>query len=130
MTVYRHLLMGLLVLALTAGTGWQSCAKLQHQPSSPVAPVDRMASHEGHQHHRLAIADNHDDNDAVSVAHKDQPTRDAHGCPKCCGICMLASVIPEAPDWTLAAMISRRFLVLPGVPLRGHIVFVDPEIPK
>jgi hypothetical protein len=106
---------------------------LQQQRSSSLAPIDRMASHDGRQHHRHAIDGNHEGpsyNDAVPVAHNDQPTRDAHGCLKCCGICMLASVIPRAPDWTVAATVSGRVLALPGVPSRGHIVFVDPDIPK
>lgn len=130
MTVYRHLLVGLLALALTVGTGWQSCATLQ-QHSPPISAMDQMASHvEGHQH---AIVHDHDgtSNDhVVSVAHQNQPAGDAHACLKCCGLCMLTSVIPRGPDWAVAAMASCMVLALPGEQLQGHIVFVDPDIPK
>jgi hypothetical protein len=43
---------------------------------------------------------------------------------------MLTSIIPRGPDWAVAAMVSRIVLAFPGEQLRGHIVFVDPDIPK
>jgi len=92
-----------------------------------------MASHEGHQHHQHAITHYQDESGyshAASVAHKNQPTGDAHACLKCCGICVLTSVIPRGPDWAVGAIASRIVLASPGEQLRGHIVFVDPDIPK
>jgi hypothetical protein len=132
MTIYRHLLVCLLALALTVGTGWQSCATLQHL--SPIAPMDQMASHaDAHQHHHHMSAQRDDGlggDHAASVAHENQPASDAHACLKCCGICMLTSVSPRTPDWAVAAIPSRIDFAFPGEQLRGHIVFVDPDIPK
>lgn len=53
-----------------------------------------------------------------------------HACPKCCGACMLTSVIPLTPDWTVVPVVSRVTFAALSEQLGGHTVFVDPDIPK
>ena len=53
-----------------------------------------------------------------------------HACLKCCGACMLTSVVPLAPQWTVVPVVSRISFASLSEQLRGHTVFVDPDIPK
>jgi hypothetical protein len=131
MAVLRHLVIGLLSVALVVGTGRQSCATLQQQqPSFATAQFDRMASHQSHEHYRHAMAHDRALPVDMATADKGQPNSADHACPKCCGACMLTSVMPFPPDWTVAPAVSRVTFAALSEQLRGHTVFVDPDIPK
>ena len=133
MAVLRHIVIGLLALALTVGPGWQACATLQRQHSpSAAAPVDHIASHQGHEHHQHAMAQDQgarvDDPEAIDDNVQQKNADDAY--LKCCGACMLTSVMPPAPVWSVVRAVSRLSFASRSEQLRGHIVFIDPDIPK
>ena len=133
MAVLRHIVIGLLALALTVGPGRQACATLQQQHSpSAAAPVDHIASHQSPEHHQHAMAQDPgarvDDPEAIDD-HVSQENAD-HACLKCCSACMQTSVMPLAPAWTVVLAASRLSFALRNEQLRGHIVFIDPDIPK
>jgi hypothetical protein len=131
MAVLRHLVIGLLSVALMVGTGWQSCATLQQQqPSSVTAQLDYMASHQSHEHHRHPMAHDHALPVEKVIADKGQPNSADQACPKCCGACMPTNVMPFAPGWTVVPVVSRVTFAALSKQLRGHTVFVDPDIPK
>jgi len=133
MAILRHTLIGLLGLALTVGTGWQSCVTLQQRhPSSAAALVDHIASHQSHEHHQHAMAQDHGariDGPEAIEDYVQQKSAD-HACLKCCGACMQTSVMPLAPAWTVVLAVSRLTFASRSEQLRGHIVFIDPDIPK
>ena len=133
MAILRHIVIGLLALALTVGTGWQACVTLQQQhPSSAAALVDHIASHQSHEHHQHAMAQDQgarvDDPEAIDDNVQQKNAEDA--CLKCCGACMLTSVMPLAPAWTVILAFSHLTFAPLSQQLRGHIVFIDPDIPK
>ena len=81
MPLVRYLLVSLLTLALTVGTGWQSCATLQH--SCEVASIELAASHQGHDNHQHAAAHGvhglgGDRN--LLLANKGEPISISHAC--------------------------------------------------
>lgn len=125
----RHIAVGLVTLALTVGTGWQSCATMQ-QPSSIVASTtDDMASHQamGHHDHMTSAGQN----DAQAAASNDlQSDTGSHACLKCCAACMLGNAAALAPEWTITRVMTRVSFPSRHEQLRGHIVFIDPDIPK
>jgi len=133
MPLVRHLLVSLLTLALTVGTGRQSCATLQQQHSFAAGSIDLAASHQGHDHHQHAVVygDHGLGGDRnLLLANKGEPTSVSHACLKCCGACMLISILPPSPGWTLALAVTHVSFASCSEQLRGHIVFVDPDIPK
>jgi hypothetical protein len=131
MVFLRHTVVGLLALALAIGSGWQPCATLQQQVAT--APIDHMASHQSHEHYRHAMAHDHD-HDALGnnylVTDKAQPKSADDACQKCCGACMVTSIMPLGPEWTVIPVVSRVSFASLSEQLRGHIVLVDPDIPK
>jgi hypothetical protein len=108
MLILRRMAIGLLALVLSAGPGWQSCATayeglgLQRAASANHAKV--QGGHEDHQHSMT---------DKDTVGHHGSAS-DANGqrdigpaCVKCCGICMLISVIPFGPGPTPAQSVTH-----------------------
>jgi hypothetical protein len=77
-----------------------------------------------------------DDRELVGKAHvvpmkgagQSESTDDA--CLKCCGVCALTSILPHDPSWAVVPVVSRVSFAFLNEQLRGHIVFVDPDIPK
>lgn len=125
----RHIAVGLVALALAFGTGWQSCATLQ-QPSSTVAAMpDEMASHHAMGHHDHMASAGQDAAQA-DTSNDVQSNADSHACLKCCAACMMGNAASVNPEWTVARAMSRVLFPPPDEQLRGHIVFVDPDIPK
>lgn len=53
-----------------------------------------------------------------------------HACLKCCGVCMVTSVIPVGPGPTPAQAVTHVVFALLIEQSRGRIVVVDPDIPK
>lgn len=131
MAFVRNMLTCLLVLGLTFGTGWASCAPLQQQRHADASSPDgHLPPHQGHEH---SITHDHEppgDAHLVSSADPGQPESADHACLKCCGACMLTSVIPLAALWTVVTVASRISFAALSEQLRGRIVFVDPDIPK
>jgi hypothetical protein len=133
MAILRHIVIGLLGLALTVGTGWQSCVTLQQQhPSSAAALVDHIASHQSHEHHQHAMAQDHEArvDDPEAIDDNVQQKSADHAWLKCCGACMQTSVMPLAPAWIVVLAASRLSFASRNEQLRGLIVFIDPDIPK
>jgi hypothetical protein len=131
MVVVRNMLTGLLALALTFGTGWGSCVTLEQRLQRTVAPTTgHMTSHGGHEH-SIAV-----DRELVGKAHVvltegvGQRESNDDACPKCCGVCVLTSILPRAPLWIVALVVSRVSFAFTSEQLRGRIVLVDPDIPK
>ena len=131
MAILRHIVIGLLALALMVGTGWQSCVTLQQQhPSSAAALVDQIALHQSHEYHQHAMAQDAGARVDNPEAIDDDVQSADDACLKCCGACMLTSVMPPAPAWTVVLAVSRLTFAPLSEQLRGHIVFIDPDIPK
>jgi hypothetical protein len=131
MVLMRNMLTGLLALALTFGTGWGSCVTLEQQRHTTVAPsTGHMASHRGHEHSiandRELVGKVH----AVSTKETGQLESTDDACLKCCGVCVLTSILPHDLSWTVAPMVSRVSFVFTSEQLRGRVVLVDPDIPK
>jgi len=132
----RIALTGLLALALVLGPGWLPCIAFhQKHPASAARSIDPVSSHQGHVHHQHAMVsdDAVSDQDHAATAtatEKDRTAVDENACPKCCSACILTSVMPRGPEWTVASAVSRIFFPPPSEQLRGRIVFVDPDIPK
>jgi hypothetical protein len=59
-----------------------------------------------------------------------QPESTNDACQKCCGVYVLTSILPRDPSWIVAPIVSRVSFAFISEQLRGHIVFVDPDIPK
>jgi hypothetical protein len=131
MVVLRHTVIGLLALALSIGTGWQSCAMMLESSASPRAALGNQTDlHIGHEHHQHAMTDNDAlDNRELAKTFEGQP-ESGHACIKCCGACMLTSIIPVGPDSTPAQVVSHIAFASLIEQLRGRIVVVDPDIPK
>ena len=89
-----------------------------------------MPAHQGHAHHQHAMVNDGAVSGQAQAADHGRRTVDEDACPKCCGVCILSSVMPQAPQWTVAPAVSRIIFDLPNEQLRGCIVFVDPDIPK
>jgi hypothetical protein len=124
MAVLRHFVIGLLSIALMVGTGWQSCATVQPQhPSSATRQLDQIASHQSHEHHQHAMAQDRPPPVDMASADNGQPESADHACLKCCGACMLTSLMPLAPGWTVVPVASRVTFAALSEQLRGHIVF-------
>ena len=68
--------------------------------------------------------------DHATMGDKGPATGNEPLCPKCCGVCFLTSAMPAGTDWTVAPVVSRISFVSPSEQIRGHIVVVDPDIPK
>jgi len=129
----RIFLTGLLTLALVLGPGWLPCISFhQKHPASAAQSIDHMPPHQGHAHHQHAMVNDGavSGQDQAVAADKDRGTVDEDACPKCCGACILTSVMPQAPQWTVAAAVSRIIFTSLNEQLRDRIVFVDPDIPK
>jgi hypothetical protein len=131
MVLVRQMLSGLLALALTLGTGWASCVTLEQQRQGTVAPtIGHMTPHLGHEH---SIAHNHKllgKSRVVSIEDTGQPESTDDACLKCCGVCVLTSILPHDPSWIVAPVVSRVSFAFISEQLRGRIVLVDPDIPK
>jgi hypothetical protein len=125
------MIVGLLALALSVGTGWQSCAAIQENFASPTAsPANPTDLHRNQEHHQHAMMGTDAlGNQAVAEAAKGQP-ESKHACTKCCGVCMLTSVIPACPESTRAQTITHAIFASLIEQLRGQFVVVDPDIPK
>ena len=131
MVVVRNMLTGLLALALALGTGWGSCVTLEQRLQETFAPTtDHMTSHQGHKHSIADIRVSDGKAHAVSTEGMGEPESTHDGCLKCCGICVLTSVLPRDPLWIVAPAVSRFSFALIDDQLRGRIVLVDPDIPK
>lgn len=65
----------------------------------------------------------------LARAAKDQADS-GHACVKCCGVCMVTSVIPVGPGSTPAQSVTHVMFALLIEQSRGRIVVVDPDIPK
>ena len=130
MVLTRNMLIGLLALALTFGTGWGSCVTLEHLQRTVAPTTGQMTSHRGHEHSiandRELVGKVH----AVSTKETDQPESTDDACLKCCGVCVLTSILPHDLSWTVAPMVSRVSFVFTSEQLRGRVVLVDPDIPK
>jgi hypothetical protein len=129
MVVLRHTIIVLLTLALSIGTGWQSCAAMQENSSFPNAALASQTDlNRGHEHHQHVMTDNEaPGNHALAV--KVQP-ESGHACIKCCGACMLTSVIPVGLDSTPAQTITHVTFASLIEQSGWRIVVVDPDIPK
>ena len=126
MVLVRNVLTGLLALVLTFGTGWGSCVTLEHRLQKTAAhTTDHVTSHSGHEH-LTAKGKAH----ALSTEGAGKPESTDDACLKCCGICVLTSILPHDPSWIVAPIASRVSFALTSQQLRGRIVFVDPDIPK
>lgn len=125
----RHIAVGILALALSVGTGWQSCATLQQHTPVVFAAMDEMVSHHAMGHHDHMASAEHGGSQAIP-SNESQSSDDSHACLKCCGACMLGGVAQTSPEWRIARVVSRVLLPSPEAQLHGHIVFVDPDIPK
>jgi hypothetical protein len=66
---------------------------------------------------------------AVVEAAKGQPESE-HACMKCCGVCMLTSVIPACPDSTRAQIVTHAIFAALIEQLRGRVVVVDSRHPQ
>ena len=131
MVVLRHMVLGLLALALVMGPGWQSCATA-HESLEPqsAAPANQAGLHRGHERHQHAMAANDAPGDhGLAKAAKGQP-HGGHACIKCCGACTLTSVLPIWPGWAAAQAITRVTFALLIEQSCGRVVVVDPDIPK
>ena len=126
----RHLIVGFLTLALTVGAGWQSCAAITEL--LPATPHAHIAPH-GFEHHECMHAHDrglpHHDHSAA-IPENSRTNSDKHVCLKCCGACMFTTVLPLGPEWTVVINASHISFIPANEQLRGHTVFVDPEIPK
>jgi hypothetical protein len=132
MVLVRNMLVGLLALVLTFGTGWGSCVTLEHRSQKMVvSTTDHMTSHSRHEH---SIANDHEPAGKVHVVLEEggvgAPDSADDACQKCCGVCVLTSVLPHHPSWIVAPVVSRVSFAFTSERLRGRIVFVDPDIPK
>jgi hypothetical protein len=76
----------------------------------------------GHMAHKHSVAD--------ESKLGGQPEGTDNACAKCCGMCVLTSVLPHDPSWVVAPMVSRISFAFISEQLRGRIVFVEPDIPK
>jgi hypothetical protein len=131
MVVLRHMMVSLLTLALSIGTGWQSSARMQENPASPSAALASHTDlHQGGGHHQHAMSNSEALGELLlAMAVNGQP-ESVHACMKCCGACMLTSVIPVGPGSTVAQAITRITFASLIEQLRGRVVVVDPDIPK
>jgi hypothetical protein len=127
MVVLRKVLTVLLAFALASATGWASCASDQHRPTMPVPTI---GSHHGHEHAMAHDRHPPDTVHASSVNETGEPESSDHACPKCCGVCVMASSLPNPPSSIVAPAVSRALFVIQSEQLRGRIVLVDPDIPK
>jgi hypothetical protein len=145
MGLLRIMLTGLLALALMLGPGWLPCIAFHQQhrvaASLPMDHMasnhmvsDHMASHQGDAYHQHMMANDDvaSDKDHAVMAgdNKGRATSNEPACPECCGVCTLTSAMPPGTYWTVAPMVSRIFFASLSEQLRGHIIFVDPDIPK
>jgi hypothetical protein len=128
MLLLRNMLTGLLALALTLGTGWGPCVTLEQRLQKTVAhTADHMTSHSSHEH---SIAG---DRELVGKAHAvptegvGEPESADDACLKCCGICLLTSILPHDPSWIVAPVVSRVSFALLNEQLRGRVVFVPKQ---
>jgi hypothetical protein len=131
MVLVRNMLTGLLALALTFGTGWGSCVTLEQRLQRTVAPTTgHMTSHRGHEHSithdRELVGKPH----VVLTERVGQPEGADDACLKCCGICVLTSILAHDPSWIVLPSVSRVTFAFTSEQLRGHILLIDPDIPK
>jgi hypothetical protein len=131
MVVLRHMMIGLLALSLSIGTGWQLCAKMQGNPASPSAAVASHTDlHQGHAYHQHEMPNREALGELVLAKAVNGQLENGHACMKCCGACMLTSVIPVGPGSTVRQAITRITFASLIEQLRGRVVVVDPDIPK
>jgi hypothetical protein len=131
MVLVRNMLTGLLALALTFGTGWGSCVTLEQRLQRTVAPTTgQLTSHRGHEHSIANDGELVGKAQAVLTDGVGEPESTDDACLKCCGVCVLTSILPRAPSWIVAPMVSRVSFAFTSEQLRGRIVLVDPDIPK
>jgi hypothetical protein len=127
MVLLRNMLTGSLALALTFGTGWAPYALDQQRHVTVVAT---MTPHQGHEHSMAHDYDLLGKVHAVSTKETGQLESTDDACLKCCGVCVLTSILPHHLSWIVAPMVSRVSFAFKSEQLRGRIVLVDPDIPK
>jgi hypothetical protein len=124
MVLVRNMLTGLLALALTLGTGWGPCASLEHRLQKTAHTTDHMVSHSGYEHSMA------DDRELVGKAHivssdrVGEPESTDDACLKCCGMCVLTSILPHDPSWIVVPLVSHVSFAFTSEQLRGRIVLV------
>src|SRR4051812_2571172 len=108
MVVLRHMVIGLLALALSIGPGWQSCATAHESPELQGAvPANHADLHRGHEDHQHAMTGNDARGDHGSARAAKGQADSGHACLKCCGVCMVTSVIPMGPGSTPAQTVTH-----------------------
>ena len=98
-------------------------------PQTVAAMPDEMASHHAMGHHDHMASAGQDAAQA-DTSNDVQSNADSHACLKCCAACMMGNTASVNPEWTVARAMSRVLFPSPDEQLRGHIVFIDPDIPK
>lgn len=123
----RCIVVTVLALSLTVGTGWQSCSSLQPKLTEAFI-ADAASFHSAMDHHDHMASMGHADvqpNSSNQAQHDD-----GHACLKCCATCMIGSIAILAPDSTIIRVASHLMLRPTDERLHGRVVFVDPDIPK
>ena len=130
--VLRHLLVLTLSVSLVAGAAaWGLCPALQ--TATAVAAATDHGSHATGHH---ADAAGHGEHDHHAMQHKfvqddpATPAADDHGCKKCCAMCTVATALPPAAGVDVIFIVSSAMLARRHETKSGHVVAVDPGIPK
>jgi hypothetical protein len=131
MVILRRMAIGLLSVALSIGPGWQSCATSYEGPwVQGGASANHAELHGGPEDHLHSMTDQGPLGEHPSTSEaKGQPDT-GHGCLKCCGVCMLTSVISVGPGSTPGRTVTHVIFASLIEQSRGRIVLVDPDIPK